>query len=61
MNEIELQDLFVLGFIGYEYGDNSKQAHIGEEILKKNNYKYYKEIYYHGDINAEYQSFFKKF
>ena len=57
----ELQDLFVLGFnhdIGYEYGDNSNHGHIGGEILKKNNYKYWKEIYYHGDINSEYQSLF---
>ena len=61
LNDDELQDLFVLGFnhdIGYEYGDNSDHGHIGGEILKKNNYKYWKEIYYHGDINSEYQSLF---
>lgn len=51
LNDSELQDLFVLGFnhdIGYEYGNNSNHAHIGGEILKRNNYKYWKEIYYHG-------------
>ena len=63
LNDDELQDLFILGFnhdIGYEYGNNSKHAHIGGEILKRNNYKYWKEIYYHGDINAEYTSLFLK-
>ena len=63
LNDDELKDLYVLGFnhdIGYEYGNNSKHAHIGGEILKRNNYKYWKEIYYHGDINAEYTSLFLK-
>ena len=57
----ELNDLYVLGFnhdIGYEYGNNSNHAHIGGKILKRNNYKYWKEIYYHGDINSEYTSLF---
>lgn len=61
LNDSELQDLFVLGFnhdIGYEYGNNSNHAHIGGEILKRNNYKYWKEIYYHGNINTEYTSLF---
>ena len=63
LNDDELQDLFILGFnhdIGYEYGNNSKHAHIGGEILKRNNYKYWKEIYYHGAINSEYTSLFLK-
>lgn len=57
----ELSGLYVLGFnhdIGYEYGNNSNHAHIGGKILKRNNYKYWKEIYYHGDINSEYTSLF---
>ena len=57
----ELSDLYVLGFnhdIGYEYGNNSNHAHTGGKILKRNNYKYWKEIYYHGDINSEYTSLF---
>jgi hypothetical protein len=57
----ELSDLYVLGFnhdIGYEYGNNSNHAHIGGKILKRNNYKYWKEFYYHGDINSEYTSLF---
>lgn len=63
LNDDELKDLYVLGFnhdIGYEYKNNSNHAHIGGEILKRNNYKYWKEIYYHGDINAKYTSLFLK-
>ena len=61
LNEEELQDLFVLGLnhdIGYEYGENLSHANIGGEILKRNNYKYWKEVYYHGNINPEYTSLF---
>ena len=61
LNEEELQDLFVLGFnhdIGYEYGNNYNHGNIGGEILKRNNYKYWKEVYYHGDINTEYSSIY---
>ena len=61
LNETELQDLFLLGFnhdVGYEYGENLDHGHIGGEILKRNNYKYWKEIYYHGDINSKYTSLF---
>ena len=57
----ELQDLFVLGLnhdIGYEYGGNSNHRYIGGEILKGNGYKYWKEVYYHGDVNTEYKSLF---
>ena len=61
LSEEELQDLFLLGFnhdIGYEFGDNSCHENIGGEILKRNGYKYWKEVYYHGDINTEYKSLF---
>ena len=61
LDDKELQDLFVLGFnhdIGYEYGNNLNHEHIGGDILKRNNYKYWKEIYYHGDINAQYSSLY---
>ncbi len=61
MDDKELQDLFVLGFnhdIGYEYGNNLNHEHIGGEILKRNDYKYWKEVYYHGDINAQYSSLY---
>ncbi|MBP3831011.1 MAG: hypothetical protein ILA02_01325 [Clostridia bacterium] len=61
LNENELQDLFVLGFnhdIGYEFVDNLKHAHIGGDILKRNNYKYWKEVYYHGYVISDYTSIF---
>ena len=61
LDDNALQDLFVLGFnhdIGYENGNNSNHGHIGGEILKRNNYKYWKEIYYHGDVNTKYTSLF---
>ena len=63
LNDDELQDLFILGFnhdIGYEYGDNTDHGHIGGKILKRNNYKYWKEVYYHGDVNTNYTSLFLK-
>ena len=59
----ELEDLFVLGLshdIGYEYGTHSNHEHIGGEILKRNQYKYWKEVYYHGNINTEYSSLYLK-
>ena len=61
LSEKEINDCFVIGLnhdIGYEYGNNSNHAHIGGEILKRNNYKYWKEFYYHGNINTEYTSLF---
>ena len=61
LNSNELEDLFVLGLnhdIGYEYGNNSNHKYIGGEILKRNGYKYWKEVYYHGKINAEYSSLY---
>ena len=61
LSDNELKDLFVLGFnhdIGYKYGDNSQHAQIGGEILKRNNYKYWKEVYYHGILNSEYKSLY---
>ena len=61
LSETEIKNCFVIGYnhdIGYEYGNNSNHAHIGWEILKRNNYKYWKEIYYHGNINTEYTSLF---
>ena len=57
----ELQDLFVLGLnhdIGYEYGEHANHEHVGGELLKRNNYKYWQEVYYHGDIKAEYNSIY---
>ena len=61
LKEEELQDLFILGLnhdIGYEFGDNRNHRYIGGEILKRNGYKYWKEINCHGDANTNYKSLF---
>ena len=64
LSEEELQDLFILGYnhdIGYEFSiDNTEHNIIGGQILKNNGYKYWKEVYYHGNPNAEYNSLFLK-
>ena len=58
----ELQELFILGLnhdIGYEFTTNGKNHNrIGGNLLKESNYKYYKEVYYHGDINTDYSSLY---
>lgn len=61
LDENELEDLFVLGLnhdIGYEYGTNANHALIGGEILKRNHYKYWQEVYNHGNPNCEYNSLY---
>lgn len=61
LNKEQLQELFVLGYnhdIGYEYGNNENHRIIGGNILKQSNYKYWKEVYYHGETNCEYSSLY---
>lgn len=62
--DYDLQDLFILGLlhdIGYQFTDKKEQHNfVGGKILKRNNYKYWQEVYYHGDINTEYDSLFLK-
>lgn len=64
LKQNDLQDLFVLGYnhdIGYDfYTDNIKHNIVGGEILKNNGYKYWKEVYYHGNPEADYSSLFLK-
>lgn len=64
LEESDLQDLFILGYnhdIGYEFSiDNTEHNIIGGQILKNNGYKYWEEVYYHGNPNAEYNSLFLK-
>lgn len=47
------EDMFLLGMLhdmGYEFMEsNGNHAHIGGEILKRSNYKYWKEVALHGD------------
>lgn len=62
LKDNELEDLFVLGLnhdIGYEYTENGVNHEvIGGKILKRNGYKYWKEVYYHGKIPSEYNSLY---
>lgn len=57
----DLEDLFTLGInhdIGYKFGESSNHQIKGGLILKRNGYKYWQEVYYHGLIQNEYSSFF---
>lgn len=54
------EDIFYLGLIhdvAYEFVDTQEEhEHKGGEILRANGYKYWKEVYYHGNPNSEYDS-----
>lgn len=60
----EIEELFTLGLvhdIGYEFlepKDYSKHNKVGGEILKNQGYKYWQEVYFHGEANSPYQSKF---
>lgn len=62
LSQSEINDLFILGLnhdIGYEYMLNGeKHNEIGGKILKDNGYKYWQEVYYHGEPDIEYTSLF---
>jgi predicted hydrolase (HD superfamily) len=54
------EDAFVLGLlhdIGYEFSSEQKEhANNGGLLLKEQGYKYWKEVYYHGIPQDEYDS-----
>ena len=57
----QLQELFLLGYlhdIGYQFGTNENHNMIGGNLLRNSNYKYWKEVYYHGIANSEYKSLY---
>lgn len=62
MSDIEIEKCFVIGYnhdIGYEFTDNGiNHNKIGGKILKQNGFKYWKEIYYHGIVDSEYESIY---
>ena len=62
LNDNELQELFVLGYnhdIGYEFVENGINHNVvGGNILKRNGYKYWQEVYYHGEPNTNYNSLY---
>ena len=60
LNEEDIKNCFVIGFnhdIGYEFCiDKMEHNKIGGEILKASGFKNWKEIYYHGEIDVEYET-----
>jgi len=56
---LDEEEMFTLGLlhdIGYEFGGSEEHHQVGAEMLKKQNYKYYKEVLYHGKPVKEYSS-----
>jgi len=62
LSDTEIADCFIIGYnhdIGYEFAeDGINHNKIGGEILKQTEFKYWKEIYYHGIADSEYQSIY---
>ena len=61
LSKEELDDLFLLGYvhdIGYELGNGEDHAKNGGNLLRENGFKYYKEVYYHGEVNSPYESLY---
>ena len=62
LNEEEIKNCFIIGYnhdVGYEFTINGINHNIiGGELLKNSNFKYWREIYYHGEINNEYHSIY---
>lgn len=58
----QINELFILGLnhdIGYQFTNNHTiHNRIGGKNLKQTNYKYWKEVYYHGETNIEYNSLY---
>ena len=57
----ELNDLFTLGIVhdvGYQFGTSAMHQKNGRLLLKKNRYRYWQEVYYHGIIQNEYTSLY---
>ena len=54
------KEMFSLGFlhdIGYEFSERQEEhPQIGGTMLKRQGYKYWKEVYYHGTVIDEYHS-----
>lgn len=56
---LDKEKMFTLGLlhdIGYEFGESEEHHKVGAAILEKQNYKYYKEVLYHGLPNIDYSS-----
>ena len=56
---LDAEEMFTLGLlhdIGYEFGGSEDHHLVGYEILAKQNYKYAREVLYHGKPTDEYSS-----
>lgn len=62
LSDDQLQELFVLGLnhdVGYEFTESGVNHNkIGGELLKQSGFKYYKEVYHHGELTNEYSSLY---
>lgn len=58
----DIENCFAIGFnhdIGYEFTRNGVNHNvIGGNILKNNGFKYWQEVYYHGENNIEFDSLY---
>lgn len=58
----ELSNCFLIGYlhdVGYELAtDGRNHNKVGGEWLKKSGFKFWKEVYYHGEVNPNYQSIY---
>lgn len=56
----EIKQCFIIGYnhdIGYELSSGELSHNIiGGEILKTSGFKYWREIYYHGEVETEFES-----
>ena len=61
LSENEINDCFIIDYnhdIGYEFGTNESHNIIGGNMLKNSGYKYWQEVYYHGNPEAGYNSLY---
>lgn len=62
LGDEDINNCFLIGYnhdIGYEFARNGVNHNIiGGEILKNSNFKFWKEIYYHGEVDIEYKSLY---
>lgn len=58
--EVDSDDAFILGLlhdIGYQFTENTgEHAKVGGEVLRNQGYKYWKEVYYHGIPQEDFDS-----
>lgn len=62
LSKEDINNCFLIGLnhdIGYEFTKNGiNHNKIGGQLLRDNGFKYWKEVYYHGDVDCTYDSIF---